>query len=588
MKLIWRFLKKFRRLLIGALVLATINRAFSLLDPQIFRLLIDRFANRYQELTSQEFLQGVLILLSISVGAALMSRIAKSFQDYYVNVITERLGARMYAHSVEHSFSLPFAVFEDQRSGELLQKLEKARTDAQELVANIINIVFLAIIGVLFVLVYAFFVHWSIGLVYSLMIPLLGGVTYFLSKRIKKAQEQIVKETASLAGSTTETLRNVELVKSLGLEKQEISRLNKVNEKILNLELKKVILVRKFSFIQGTIINALRSSLLLLMLWLIFQELLTLGEFFSLLFYSFFIFSPLSELGVVATNYQETKASVEQLEKILNIKSEPIPPNAVKINSLDSISFQNVVFRYKLGNAPALKNISFSVKRGETIAFVGPSGSGKTTMVKLISGLYRPHQGKILYNNISSDLVDFESIRKRIGLVAQETQLFSGTIKENLLFVKPGASSDDCIAALQAASAMSILERGDKGLETVVGEGGIKLSGGERQRLAIARALLRNPDMLVFDEATSSLDSITEREITETIQKIDANAAKKFMTILVAHRLSTIIHAHTIYVFEKGHIVESGSHMDLLKKDGLYTALWKQQSAENINNTVRQ
>lgn len=580
MNLLWNYLKNYKKLLGLALILATINQFFSLLDPQIFRLIVDQYATKAASIPHDQFLKGVLVLLLGTMGVAFVSRVAKNFQDYYVNVITQRLGAKMYNHSVDHSFSLPYAVFEDQRSGEFLNKLQKARTDSQLLIQQSINIMFISVVGIIFVLTYAFFVHWLIGLVYFLIIPTLAFATYVISKKIKTAQQAIIKETASLAGSTTETLRNVELVKSLGLEQQEINRLNQTNEQILQLELKKVRLVRKFSFIQGTMINALRSALMLLMLWLIFKQDISLGQFFSLLFYSFFIFQPLGELGNLAQTYQETKASMERLDQILKTPKEEKPKNPVGIKNLNDINFENVSFQYQSAENEALKKVGFKIDKGETIAFAGPSGSGKTTIIKLIVGLYKPTSGKILFNEHNLETVDKESLRSHIGFVSQDTQLFAGTIRENLLFVKPEASDEECLNALKSASASSIISRGDKGLDTIIGEGGLKLSGGEKQRLSIARALLRNPDLIIFDEATSSLDSLTENEITETIKQIKKERPN-LITVLVAHRLSTIVHSDRIYVLEKGQIAESGSHDNLLEKHGLYAALWRQQIAAN-------
>lgn len=578
MRLLWNYLKNYKGLLGGALALAAVNQVFSLLDPQIFRILIDKYANRFAELTAREYLEGVALLLIATMGVALVSRVAKSFQDYYTNVITQRLGAKMYNDSVTHSFSLPYAVFEDQRSGEFLSKLQSARNDSQKLIQLAINILFFTLIGVLFVLVYAFIVHWSIGLVYTSMIPILGIITFVITRKIKDAQTEIVTETQSLAGSTTETLRNVELVKSLGLENQEILRLNETNEKILALELKKVRLIRTYSFIQGTIINGMRMALMLLMLWLIFSKIITLGEFFSLLFYSFFIFGPLAMLGDVATSYQETKASLEKLEDILKQDKEEHAANPRPIEKIKTVEFSNVSFGYQSGNNDAINNLSFNIESGKTIAFVGPSGSGKSTTIKLIVGLYKPTKGKVTFNDISIDDIDLVALRNRVGLVAQETQLFAGTIRENLLFVNPKATDEDCLEALRAASAESLISRGDKGLDTKIGEGGLKLSGGEKQRLAIARALLRNPDILIFDEATSSLDSITEESITQTIKEIEAKRPE-LIRILVAHRLSTVMHADAICVLEKGNLIEQGTHEELLKENGLYSALWRQQVA---------
>lgn len=583
MSLLLKYLKQYKKLLFLALSLATINQVFSLLDPQIFRLIIDEYATKFDVLPKEAFLQGVVLLLLAAMGVAFVSRVAKNFQDYYVSVITQRIGAQLYNVSVAHSFSLPYAVFEDQRSGELLQKLQKARTDAQQVISGFVNIVFLSLIGILFVLIYAFTVNWLIGMVYTLIIPVLGAITFWITRRIKKVQQTIVKETAELAGSTTETLRNVELVKSLGLEEQEVLRLNTVNEKILELELKKVRMIRKLSFVQGTMINLLRSLLMFLMLWLIAEQSITLGQFFSLLFYSFFIFNPLAELGNVATQFQEARASMEQLEEILKKEPEDKPKNPKTVETLTSLAFQDASFSYHESDRPAVSGINLNIKGGQTIAFVGPSGSGKSTLVKLLVGLYHPTAGKLLVNNTDSMEIDYEELRKRIGLVTQETQLFAGTIRENLLFVRPDATDAECVEVMQKAAAVNIIERGGKGLDTKIGEGGIKISGGERQRLAIARALLRRPELIIFDEATSSLDSITEKAITHTIREITASHPN-LMTVLVAHRLSTIAQAQTIYVLEKGKIIEQGSHQELLKIGGLYAALWREQSAVMENN----
>lgn len=578
MNLLWQYIKKQRKILFGALVLATVNQVFSLLDPQIFRLILDNYATKIGTLTAHQFIQGVLGLLLLSVGVVLVSRIAKNFQDYYVSIVTQRVGANLYAHSISHSFSLPYSAFEDQRSGELLQKLQKARSDVQLLITNSVSIAFLPAVGIIFIVGYAFMVNWMIGVVYLAIIPLMAVTQFFLSTRIKAAQREIVTQTAGLAGSTTETLRNVELVKSLGLEKQESDRLNDVNQRILALELKKIKLIRALSFLQGTIVNAIRSALLFLMMWLIFQRVITFGQFFSLYIYLFVVFGPLAELGNLANQYQETRASMEKMQQILDMKPEEKPAHPVTVGELKDIKFENVTFAYK-GREPSLKDINLAVNKGQTIAFVGPSGAGKTTMAKLLLGLYRPDEGRILMNGTDAETIERDALRRRIGYVSQETQLFAGTIRENLLFVNPEASDELCRESLRQASALPIIDRGGKGLDTRIGEGGIKLSGGERQRLAIARALLRQPDLIIFDEATSSLDSLTEKDISATIKEIGATR-KDLITVMIAHRLSTISHADRIYVLEKGQLSEEGSHQELLDKKGLYAALWRQQAGE--------
>ena len=336
--------------------------------------------------------------------------------------------------------------------------------------------------------------------------------------------------------------------------------------------------LRSLSFIQGTFVNLLRTSILFLMLYLIFTQKITVGQFFSLLIYSFFIFGPLQELGNIINTYRETEVSLENFRKILAIPKDPKPANPVPIPELNDLEFRDVSFTHQTASTPALSDISFTVRRGDTIAFVGPSGAGKTTLVKLLVGLYPPKQGEILYNGLSSEVIDLDHLRERIGFVTQDSQLFSGTIRENLLFVRPDATDVECLDVLHKAAAHSLLARADKGLDTVIGEGGVKVSGGEKQRLSIARALLRNPHLLVFDEATSSLDSLTEEEISRTMREVASDRA--VMTILIAHRLSTVMHADSIYVLERGRIVESGRHEDLLAKMGLYFAMWRQQVGE--------
>jgi ATP-binding cassette subfamily B protein len=576
--LLWSFLLRYKKLIFAALALATVNQVFSLLDPQVFRHIVDDYAVKADEMTRETFVRGVLLLLLAYVGVALISRIAKNFQDYFVSVIAQRTGANLYERSVSHSFSLPYAVFEDQRSGEILQKMHKARADAQSLITNFVNLMFVSMIGLVFVTIYAFTVHWSLGTAYLLLAPLIGSLMFFISRKIKTQQRIIVTQTAELAGSTTETLRNVELVKSLGLEQQEITRLNNVNANILGLELKKVRFLRFYSFLQGTLINSTRAGILFLMLWHVYSREITLGEFYALFFYSFAIFSPLAELGAMIAQYQEARASMEKLEEVLAIEPAPKPSHPVEVGALERISFEDISFTYPSATTPSLEDIDLEIREGDTVAFVGPSGSGKTSLVKLLVGLYRPSSGRLAVNGVDASEIDSDALRGRIGLVTQETQLFAGTIRDNLLFVNPKATDAECVEVLRQAAALPIIERGGKGLDTKIGEGGIKISGGERQRLAIARALLRQPELMIFDEATSSLDSITEKAITATIRTLTSGTHRR-MTVLVAHRLSTIAHAQRIHVLAKGRVVETGTHDSLLGLNGLYAALWREQSA---------
>ena len=583
MKLLYSYLKQYWGLVLLALLLAAINQTFSFLDPYIFQRIIDGYVIRkdgslreYDNLSV--FLRGAGLLILAAMGVAMVSRIAKAFQDYFVNVITQRLGAQIYSDGLRHSLDMPYAVFEDQRSGETLGILQKVRVDVEKLIAAFVNVLFTALVGIVFVMIYAVNTNWLLGVVYLSSVPLLGFVSSVLSKRIKVIQKSIVAQTTSLAGSTTESLRNIELIKSLGLAGQETRRLNGTTAKILQLELKKVRYIRSLSFVQGTFVNLLRNGLLLLMLYLVVTGNLTVGQFFTFFLYSFFVFGPLQELGNIINIYRETEVSLENFGRIIAMPKEKTPENPVPVGRIRELAFEDVSFKHRTATGWALEDISFRTRLGQTIAFVGPSGAGKTTLVKLLVGLYTPETGRILYNGVPGHQVDLNGLREQIGFVTQDTQLFAGTIRENLKFVAPNATDAECLDVLHKAAAHSLLARADKGLDTVLGEGGVKVSGGEKQRLSIARALLRKPALLVFDEATSALDSLTEEEIGKTVR--DVSGSQQHLTILIAHRLSTVLHANQIFVLEKGHIAEAGTHSELLEKKGLYYAMWRQQIGE--------
>ncbi len=581
MQLLLKYLQRYRLQVLLAFLLAAINQSFSLMDPYFFGKLIDKFAKMPDKYSQSQFLSGVASLLGAIVGVAMVSRIAKTFQDYVVNMVIQKFGADVFIDGLKHTLKLPFQQFEDQRSGETLSILQKVRTDSERFITVFINVAFTSVVGIVFVVIYAININPWLVAVYFFGAFALGTLTNILSKKIKEIQKTIVKETTALAGTTTESLRNIELVKSLGLADQEINRLQNNTLKILKLELKKVRGVRSINFVQGTFVNFLRQIILFVLLFLIFRNQMTVGQLLTLQFYSFFIFGPLQELGNVILAYREAEASLNNFEKLLNTPIETKPEAPTKLGVVENLIFENINFKHATASAYALEGINFEVKKGETIAFVGPSGSGKTTLVKLLVGLYHPVEGQISYNSIPSNLLDIDELRNQIGFVTQDTQLFSGTIRENLQFVNPKASDELMVDKLQKAACHNLLKRADNGLDTVIGEGGMKISGGEKQRLSIARALLRDPKIFVFDEATSSLDSITEEEITSTVREV--TDLGQYITVMIAHRLSTIMHADRIYVLEKGKIIEIGEHSELLEQKGLYYAMWRQQIGERKN-----
>lgn len=607
MKILFTYLKPHKWLVFLVLLLAAFNIGFSLIDPIIFGKLIN-LANEHQKVKTppgsfswhdflfskstiinkagkQVALYGVVWLLLASITVAMISRIAKNFQDYFLSTVVQKFGAKVFTDGLQKAMKLPYQDFEDQRSGETLSVLQKVRIDTEKFISNFVNVLFTVFVGIIIVAVFAAFISPLLPIVYFGGTAILMVISNLLSKKVKTIQKTIVSQTTSLAGTTTESLRNIELVKSLGLTGQEVERLNKNTYKILGLELTKVKRVRSIAFVQGTFVNTLRQVILFMLMWFIFRNEMDAGQLVTMQIYSFFIFGPLQDIGNIITSYREAEASLNNFENLMTKSPEKEPAQPKHLGPVQTLEFRDVSFKHQTAQHKAIDNISFHTEKGETLAFVGPSGSGKTTLMKLLVGLYRPLEGNIYYNGIDENNIHFDDLRKQIGFVTQDTQLFSGTIRENLLFVNPGATEEDLLDALHKASCQNLLQRAEKGIDTMIGEGGLKLSGGEKQRLSIARALIRKPNLLIFDEATSALDSLTEEEIGKTIRNV--SSLQNQITILIAHRLSTIMHADRIYVLERGVVIETGTHESLLEEKGLYYAMWRQQIGERKHLTPR-
>ncbi|MEO6687105.1 MAG: ABC transporter ATP-binding protein [Dyadobacter sp.] len=578
MKTLWKYLRPQKRLIILSLFLAGSAQLLTLLDPLIFGKIVDNYAGNPKNLSEKELINSVLYWLGIAVGIAVVAKLSKSYQEYLTRKAVAHFGMNIFNDGLKQTLRLSFQEFEENRSGTTLSILQKVKTDTERFVNSFINILFSSLISIGFLLWYSINKNWMLIPVFLIGVLVLGSLTGLLSKKIKSIQRNINKQTNAQAGIITESLRNIELVKSLGLTFSEIRRLNKQTLEIFQLEMFKARKVGMLTFLQGVTLNLLKQSILFILLWLIFRKVLTTGELIAMQFISTAIFSPLQDLGNLILQFREVDASVKVFDQLMHKPIEQRPENSVEVGPLTSLQFDQVIFRHQSASYNAIDDISFSVKSGQTIAFVGPSGSGKSTLVKLLIGLYLPVEGHIYFNEDDSSTIRYNPLRRQIGFVTQDTQLFAGTIRENLLYAKPSATDIEINQALEKASATALIAKASKGVLTMLGENGMKLSGGEKQRISIARALLRKPRLLIFDEATSALDSLTEQDITQTIREISTD--RQQMTILIAHRLSTILHADVIYVLEKGKIVETGSHEDLLDKKGLYFAMWRQQIGE--------
>ncbi|MGG9962324.1 ABC transporter ATP-binding protein [Ferruginibacter sp. SUN106] len=577
MKILWRYLRPYKWLAIFSMLLAAVAQALNFFDPVIFGKIIDGYALNPANKSEKELVTGILWLLLLAIGIAVASKLAKAFQDYFLRLVVQKFGKSVFDDGLKQTLRLSYQEFEEQRSGETLSILQKTRRDTENFLSSFINILFSTLVGLGFLIYYAITKHWALIPVFLIGVVLLGGLTGLLSKKIKTIQRKIFRENAIMSGNITESLRNIELVKSLGLTYPEIRRLKTFTKSIFDLEMMKVKKVRSLGFMQDVTLNLLKQSILFILLWLIFRKVLTAGELISMQFIMNYIFGPLQDLGTIILAYREAEASLQNFDLLMQKPVEMRPEEPIEVGNVETLEFKNVVFKHKTATENSIDNISFKATVGDSIAFVGPSGSGKSTLVKLLVGLYSPVTGDIYFDNVSVKDIRYNKVRRQIGFVTQDTQLFAGTVRQNLQFIKPAATEEEMITALKKSASYNLL-KSPKGLDTVLGEGGTKLSGGEKQRLSIARALLRKPQILIFDEATASLDSITEEAIAETINAIAAE--KQQIIISIAHRLSTIMNASMIYVLEKGKVTETGTHEQLLQLKGLYYAMWRQQIGE--------
>lgn len=574
----WKYLRDQRKLAWVALALAAASQVLALVDPIIFGWLVDDYASQRGIKADQELVDGALRLLMLALVVAIASRACRTMQDYVVRLIVQRVGTRIFNDGLRQTLRLSYQDFEEGSSGETLALLLRVRRDTERFINTFINVLFASVVGLCFLLWYAVTKTWLLVPVFLVGLLVLGGLSGLLSRQIRSQQRALNRETTRNAGVITESLRNVALIKSLGLTFREIRRLEAQTETIFAMEMRKVRRIRWLSFLQGSTLSVLKLSVLFTLLWLIFRNVLSTGELIAMQFISVGILAPLQELGTVILAWREASSSMANFAELMAKPVDQRPKDAVHIGAVESLRFEDVVFRHRGAVENALDGVSFSARLGETIAFVGPSGSGKSTLVKLLLGLYRQSAGEVFFNEVSTRRLRYNEARRQVGYVTQETTLFSGTVRENMLFVRTDATDAQILHAMEQAQCLALLQRLPQGLDTVVGEGGMRLSGGERQRLSIARALLRAPRLLIFDEATSALDSLTERYITETVRSVSERRTQ--ITLLIAHRLSTVLHADTIHVLEKGRIVESGTHEELVALKGLYYAMWRQQVGE--------
>ncbi len=512
-----------------------------------------------------------LILLGVTIVKALFSY----GQSYLMGYVGQWLIADVRQQLFIHIVRLPIRFHDANTSGRLIARVISDVNEMANAIPSVLKdmfqqgLTFVALISV------AFYRNWELASVILVLMPLSSYVLIRIGKRIRKLSTRGQESIGSMASVLKEAFSGIKIVKAYGQEEKEGQRFSLMNKAFRRDQVKS----SQASAISSPMLEIIGACGVAFIIWygggLVIDGEMKSGEFFSFLAALFMAYAPIRKLSGANASIQRALAGGKRVFSVLDLDSELSKDEGKEIlpRITHQLEFSNISFLYEGAKDRSLDRVNLSVRVGEVVALVGASGSGKTTLVSLVPRFYRPTEGQVKIDGIDIRLADRSSLRRQIGIVSQETVLFDDLIRNNIAYGRPDATEEQIIEAARAAYAWEYIEHLPQGLDTFVGENGLKLSGGQRQRLAIARAILRDPPILILDEATSALDSESEKLVQQAL----ANLMKGRTTLVIAHRLSTVQHADRIVVMNKGRIEEIGTHTELLQKGGLYTRLYQTQ-----------
>ncbi len=560
-----KYIKKYYILIILNILLALVSSAVSATPVTLIKRLFDRGIQGKDE-KDILYAAGGMILLSV-LGAFLV---------YWTTILSGKISSSIYKNIVDDLYvkiqSLDMEYFSTTKVGELMTKVLNDPANVNTFILEFFEFLKYVFTAISY-LVIAIRIDWKLTLGMFIVAPILMTTVKKYSKKLKKSGKERQEATGTLNSKLQETLSGIRVIRAFATEKQEIHNFKKIS-----LELKKVVMKTVgYNAKSNSVSEALNYVMMAILLLfggyrILRGRVFTTGDFLTIMSAIGSMYTPVRRSANIYNSLSTNIPSIGRIFEILDVVPEIADaPDCVKFEEFRSdITFENVDFSYKDNDEKILKNINLVAKKGETVALVGNSGGGKSTLVNLIPRFFDVDAGMITIDGINVKDYKIKSLRKKIGIVPQETFLFGGTVLENIKYGNQKASVEEVIEAAKKANAHEFIEKLEQGYETEIGERGVKLSGGQKQRISIARAILENPQILILDEATSALDNESEQLVQDALEKL----MKGKTTFVIAHRLSTIINSDKIVVIQQGEIKEVGTHEELLDKDGIYKSLY--------------